>query len=116
MIIIFVVLALSGVPWILALSKRFGLLIAVPGTAAAAILLVLSVLLVSRVAQLDIVISQVVGGLLFTAAGVLVVVRTPALSAGPVGTRSRCGFHPGSVRLAGLAPWSPHSSFPARRG
>ena len=39
MILIFVVLALSGAPWLLALSKRFGLLLAVPGTAAAVILL-----------------------------------------------------------------------------
>ena len=118
MIIIFVVLALSGVPWILALSKRFGLLIAVPGTAAAAILLVLSVLLVSRVAQLDIVISQVVGGLLFTAAGVLVVVRTPGALRRPsrhsialwvppglgalgwIGTLVTAQFVPGAARLS----------------
>ncbi|HEY8912563.1 hypothetical protein [Lacisediminihabitans sp.] len=77
MIIIFVLLALGGVPWLLALSKRFGLLVAVPGTAAAAILLALAVLLVTRAAQLDIVISQVVGGLLFAAAGVLVLWHTP---------------------------------------
>jgi len=118
MIIIFVVLALSGVPWILALSKRFGLLIAVPGTAAAAILLVLSVLLVSRAAQLDIVISQVVGGLLFAAAGVLMVVRTPgalrrpsrhsvALWVSPglgalgwIGTLVAAQFVPGAARLS----------------
>jgi hypothetical protein len=75
-IIIFVVLALGAVPWLLALSKRFGLMLAVPGTAAAAILLALAVLLVSRAAQLDIVISQVVGGVLFAAAGALVLRRT----------------------------------------
>ena len=118
MILIFVVLALSSVPWLLALSKRFGLLLAVPGTAAAAILLAMGVLLVSRAAQLDIVLSQIAGGLLFTAAGVLVLRRTPgalrrpgrhavALWVSPVlgalgwvGTSVAAQFVPGAARLS----------------
>jgi len=117
-ILIFGVLALSSVPWILALSKRFGLVLAVPGTAAAAILLAMGVLLVSRAAQLDIVFSQIAGGLLFTAAGVLVLVRTPgalrrpgrhavALWVSPVlgalgwiGTSVAAQFVPGAARLS----------------
>lgn len=118
MILIFVVLALSGVPWILALSKRFGLLLAVPGSAAAVTLLAMGVLLVSRAVQLDIVLSQVIGGLLFTAAGVLVLRRTPgalrrpgrhavALWVSPVlgalgwiGTLVAAQFVPGAARLS----------------
>ena len=118
MILIFVVLALSGVPWILALSKRFGLLLAVPGTAAAVTLLAMGVLLVSRAVQLDVVLSQVIGGLLFTAAGVLVLRRTPgalrrpgrhavALWVSPVlgalgwiGTLVAAQFVPGAARLS----------------
>lgn len=118
MILIFVVLALSGVPWLLATSKRFGLLLAVPGTAAAVILLAMGVLLLSRAAQLDVVLSQVMGGLLFTAAGVLVLRRTPgalrrpgrhavALWVSPVlgalgwiGTLVASQFVPGAARLS----------------
>lgn len=118
MILLFVVLALSSVPWLLALSKRFGLLLAVPGTAAAVILLAMGVLLVSRAAQLDIVLSQVMGGLLFTAAGVLLLLRTPgalrrpgrhavALWVSPVlgalgwiGTLVAAQFVPGAARLS----------------
>lgn len=118
MILLFVVLALSGVPWLLALSKRFGLLLAVPGTAAAVILLAMGVLLVSHAAQLDVVLSQVMGGLLFTAAGVLLLRRTPgalrrpgrhavALWVSPVlgalgwiGTLVAAQFVPGAARLS----------------
>jgi len=117
-ILIFVALALSAVPWMLALSKRFSLLIAVPGTAAAAILLALSVLVVSRAAQLDIVVSQLVGAALFAAGGVLAMRLTPgslrrpgghavALWVSPllgavgwIGTSVAAQFVPGAARLS----------------
>ncbi|CAN5511810.1 hypothetical protein BH10ACT4_BH10ACT4_04570 [soil metagenome] len=118
MILIFVALALGSVPWLLALSKRFGLLIAVPGTAAAAILLALSVLMVSRAAHLDIFFSQLVSAALLAAAGVLVMRRTPgslrrpgryavALWISPllgalgwIGTLVAAQFVPGAARLS----------------
>ncbi|MES2092789.1 MAG: hypothetical protein V4531_03120 [Actinomycetota bacterium] len=118
MILILVALALFCVPWVLALSKRFGLLIAVPGTAAGAILLALVLLLVTRAAQWDVVISEVAGGLLFAAAGVLLLGRTPgalrrpgrqaiALWASPllgalgwIGTLVAAQFVPGAARLS----------------
>ena len=118
MILIFVVLALSGVPWLLALSKRFGLLLAVPGTAAAVILLAMAALLVSRAAQLDIVLSQIAGGLLFFVAGILVLLRTPGALRRPgrhavalwispmlgalgwIGTVVAAQFVPGAARLS----------------
>lgn len=118
MILIFVVLALSGVPWLLALSKRFGLLLAVPGTAAAVILLAMAALLVSRAAQLDIVLSQIAGGLLFFVAGMLVLLRTPGALRRPgrhavalwispmlgalgwMGTVVAAQFVPGAARLS----------------
>lgn len=118
MIILFVALALAGVPWLLALSKRFGLVIAVPGTAAAAILMALTMLLVSHATQLDIVATQVVGALVFAAAGALLLRRTPgalrrpgrhavALWVSPVlgalgwiGTLVASQFVPGAARLS----------------
>jgi hypothetical protein len=118
MILIFAVLALSSLPWLLVLSKRFGMLIAVPGTAAGAILLALAVLLITRTAQLDIVISQVMGGLIFAAAGLLALRRTPgalrkpgryavALWVSPligalgwIGTTVTAQFLPGAARLS----------------
>lgn len=117
-ILLFVVLSISSIPWLLALSKRFGLLIAVPGAAAAAILLVLAVLLLSRATQLDIVISQLVGAALFAAGGVLLLRRTPGAlrrpgryavalwvssllgACGWIGTLVAAQFVPGAARLS----------------
>jgi len=118
MILIFVALALGSVPWLLALSKRFGLLIAVPGTAAGAILLALAMLVVGRAASLDIVVTQVVGAALFAVAGMLLLRRTPGAVRRPgryalalwispllgalgwIGTLVAAQFLPGAARLS----------------
>ena len=118
MILVFAVLAISAVPWLLALSKRFGLLIAVPGTAVASILLAMAVLLVTHAAHLDIVASEVVAGLLFAGLGLLLLRRTPgalrkpgrhaaALWCSPavgalgwIGTLVAAQFVPGASRLS----------------
>ncbi|MHC5795178.1 hypothetical protein ACVXZ4_03390 [Lacisediminihabitans sp. FW035] len=118
MILIFVALALGSVPWLLALSKRFGLLIAVPGTAAAAILLALAMLVVGRAASFDIVVTQVVGAALFAVAGLLLLRRTPGAvrlpgryalalwispllgALGWIGTLVAAQFVPGAARLS----------------
>ncbi len=77
MILIFVVFAIGSVPWLLALSKRFGLMIAVPGTAAAGILLAMAVLLLTHAARLDIAVSETLAALGFAAIGSAVIRRTP---------------------------------------
>ncbi|QNE45933.1 hypothetical protein F1C58_02730 [Glaciihabitans sp. INWT7] len=118
MIILFAALALAAVPWLLALSKRFGLAIAVPGTAAAAILVALTMLLVSHATRWDIVATQVGGALIFAAVGALLLRRTPgalrkpgrhavALWVAPmlgalgwIGTLVASQFVPGAARLS----------------